>query len=273
MRLPDRYSLRERMRRGLASDGAEGIFSARFATGLTIIAIGALLLFDSLSLIDARHVLRQAWPLVLIVIGISLLQRRDGRRRNEGWALIIVGAWIFSSKIGLLDLSFWRVLFPLLLMLVGGLLVYRSLTPPETRALAVQVTGAADQGPPGDATDAGTEPSAKEHAEFVRSFTMLSRAELCPMSRPFKGADLSAVWGGIELDLSAARMEGDSARVEVFAFFGSIEIQVPPDWAVTSKVATLIGGFSDKPHPAAAVPSKVLIVDGFAIVGGIEVKS
>src|SRR5690606_24678524 len=68
-------------------------------------------------------------------------------------------------------------------------------------------------------------------------------------------------------------MEGDSARVEELAFFGSIEIQVPPDWAVTSKVATLIGGFSDKPHPAAAVPSKELIVDGIAIVGGIEVKS
>jgi hypothetical protein len=102
---------------------------------------------------------------------------------------------------------------------------------------------------------------------------MLSGSELRPMSRPFRGADLSAILGGVNLDLTSARMEGDTARIEVFAFCGGIEIHVPPDWTVTSKVATLLGGFSDKRRPTTTLPTKTLIIDGFAVMGGIEVKN
>ena len=88
----------------------------------------------------------------------------------------------------------------------------------------------------------------------------MSGCELRPVSRPFRGADLSAVMGGIKLDLTDARMEGDSATIEVFAFWGGIEIYVPPDWTVTSKVTTLLGGFIDKRRPTSVVPTKTLIV-------------
>ena len=101
----------------------------------------------------------------------------------------------------------------------------------------------------------------------------MSGCELRPVSRPFRGADLTAVMGGIKLDLADARMEGDSATVEVFAFWGGIEIYVPPDWTVTSKVTTLLGGFVDKRRPTSVVPTKTLIVRGMVVMGGIEVKN
>src|SRR5688572_24127977 len=101
----DRQKFRDRMQHG---NGAEGIFSARFAIGLAIIALGALFLFDSFGWIESRYVLRKAWPLIFVVIGISILSKpRNGRRRNEGWVFIVVGLWIFIGKIGLLDFSFW----------------------------------------------------------------------------------------------------------------------------------------------------------------------
>ena len=109
--------------------------------------------------------------------------------------------------------------------------------------------------------------------EFVRSFALMSGCELRPVSRPFRGADLTAVMGGIKLDLADARMEGDSATVEVFAFWGGIEIYVPPDWTVTSKVTTLLGGFIDKRRPTSVVPTKTLIVRGMIVMSGIEVKN
>jgi hypothetical protein len=68
-------------------------------------------------------------------------------------------------------------------------------------------------------------------------------------------------------------MEGDSARIDVIAFCGGIEIYVPPDWTVTSKIATLLGGFTDKRRPTTTLPTKTLILDGFAVMGGIEVKN
>jgi predicted membrane protein len=109
--------------------------------------------------------------------------------------------------------------------------------------------------------------------EFVRSFALMSGCELRPVSRPFRGADLTAVMGGIKLDLADTRMEADSATVEVFAFWGGIEIYVPPDWTVTSKVTTLLGGFVDKRRPTSVVPTKTLVVQGMVVMGGIEVKN
>lgn len=287
----DRQKFRDHMRERMhQSDGAEGIFSARFAIGLAIIALGALFLFDSFGWIESRYVLRKAWPLILVVIGISILsKRRNGRRRNEGWAFIVVGLWIFIGKIGLLEFSFWGILFPVVLLFVGGMLVYRSLSPPR-----VQVSFDPADAPKTDfstassnatSTDAPFDTSGpiptstiysrhdEEHAEYIRTFAMLSGSELRPMSRPFRGADLSAILGGVNLDLTSARMEGDAARIEVFAFCGGIEIHVPPDWTVTSKVATLLGGFSDKRRPTTTLPTKTLIIDGFAVMGGIEVKN
>lgn len=281
------------MRQRGQHDGAEGIFSARFAIGIAIVALGILFLFDSFGWIESRYVLRTAWPLIFVVIGIAILSRpRNGRRRNEGWAFIIVGAWIFISKIGLLDFSFWGILFPLVLLFVGGMLVYRSLSPPRAHATFDTPDAPTPEPTPGPKPDGDASPGAgletspapgeatttysrreEEHAEYMRTFAMLSGAELRPMSRPFRGADLSAVLGAVTLDLTSARMEGDSARIEVFAFCGGIEIHVPPDWTVTSKVATLLGGFTDKRRPTTTMATKTLIVDGFVVMGGIEVKN
>jgi predicted membrane protein len=89
---------------------------------------------------------------------------------------------------------------------------------------------------------------------------------------PFFGANMTAVMGGIELDLRQATLPED-AVIELFAFWGGIEIYVPPDWTVTSKVTTLLGGFVDKRRPTSVVPTKTLTVRGMVVMGGIEVKN
>jgi len=240
------------------------MLSARFAIGIAIIALGALFLLDSLGLVESRYVVRQIWPLIFVAIGIGILTKpgRSQRRRNHGWVFIIIGLWIFIEKIGWLDLSFWGLLFPSMLLFVGGMLVYRALQAPRIE-------------PPSHGTSfaVGTPSVDDDHAEYLRTFAMLSGSELRPISRPFRGADLSAILAGVQLDLTSARMEGDIARIEVFAFCGGIDIRVPPDWTVTSKVATLMGSYTDKRRPTTTLPTKTLIIDGFAVMGGIDVKN
>jgi predicted membrane protein len=107
----------------------------------------------------------------------------------------------------------------------------------------------------------------------VRTFAILSGTELRPVSRPFRGADISAVTAGVKLDLTDARMEGDTATIEVFAFWGGIEIYVPKDWTVTSNVTTFMGGFIDKRRPTTTAPTKTLVITGLVIMSGVEVKN
>ncbi|HEU4485503.1 MAG TPA: DUF5668 domain-containing protein [Povalibacter sp.] len=233
------------------------LFLTRLMVGLWVIALGAMFLAGNLGWIDTHRAFRLFWPLLLILIGTSLVaQDRNRRTLRLGWILIGIGVWTFASKIGWVTVSFWQLLFPMALLSVGGWLVYRAFRIPQQQVAH-------------DAEAATVE----DHAEFIRSFAVLSSSELRPVSRPFRGADLSAVMAGIKLDLTDARIEGDVATIEVFAFWGGMEIYVPSDWTVTSKVATLMGGFVDKRRPTSAVPTKTLVITGSIVMSGIEVKN
>ncbi|HEY4368148.1 MAG TPA: DUF5668 domain-containing protein [Steroidobacteraceae bacterium] len=228
------------------------LFSARLLVGLWIIVIGAIFLAGNLGWIDARHVFRHFWPLFFVFIGTRMLVQPQNRRsRAWGWVFVGVGTWMFLDRIGWVDISLWQMIFPLALLTLGTILVWRALAGPRNDADIVN----------------------DEHSEFVRTFAVMSGNELRPVSRPFRGADLSAVMAGIKLDLTDARMEGDTATIEIFAFWGGIEIYVPPDWTVSSRVATFMGGFIDKRRPTSTIATKTLIITGLVVMSGIEVKN
>ena len=256
------------------------MFSTRLIVGLLIILLGGTLLADNLGWFEARHVLRSLWPLALVAVGVAMIRQPQHKRsRAWGWVLVTVGFWIFADKIGWIHVSLGQLILPGILLFVGGVLVFRSLSGPPSGT-----TTTAAPNPPntkGTSNTNGTNPGftsfggaqSGDTAEFVRSFAMLSGHELRPVSRPFRGADLNAIMGGIKLDLTSARMESDNAIIEVFAFWGGVEIYVPPDWTVTSEVTTLLAGFIDKRRPTSVVPSKHLVIKGMVVMAGVEIKN
>lgn len=239
--------------------------STRLIVGVFIILLGGSLLADNLGWFDARHVLRSLWPLALVAVGVAMIRNPQHRRsRGWGWVLITVGIWIFLDKIGWVHVSLGQLILPGILLFVGGVLVFRSLTGAPISPDTVKTASAT-------ATNGAQTPH--DHAEYVRSFAMLSGCELRPVSRPFRGADLSTVMGGIKLDLASARMDGDTAVIEIFAFWGGIEIFVPPDWTVTSEVTTLLAGFIDKRRPTSVAPTRTLVIKGMVVMSGVEIKN
>ena len=241
----------------MKSERFDQVASTRLLVGLWLIALGAIFLLGYLGVIHIGRVMRYFWPLVLIFIGSAMLIHPTRTRRQRlGWVFVGLGSWIFINKLGWIDISIIKLFFPALLLTVGGMLVWRAFSAPKLSLAPSSV--------PQDE---------EHHAEFMRCFAILSSNELRPVSRPFRGADLSAVMAGVKLDLLDARMETDTANIEVFAFWGGMEIHVPPDWTVVSKVATLMGGFVDKRRPTTVLPSKTLIISGFVVMGGIEIKN
>jgi len=272
-------------RRTLNQQGHD-VFSTRLIVGLLIILLGGTLLADNLGWFEARHVLRSLWPLALVAVGVAMIRHPQHKRsRAWGWVLVTVGFWIFADKIGWIHVSLGQLILPGILLFVGGVLVFRSLSGPPNGS-AGDVPHAPGSTEPSSGTTSNNNGTGRSYfntsfgsaqtgdtAEFVRSFAMLSGHELRPVSRPFRGADLNAIMGGIKLDLTSARMEGDSAVIEVFAFWGGVEIYVPPDWTVTSEVTTLLAGFIDKRRPTTVVPTKHLVVKGMIVMAGVEIKN
>ena len=90
------------------------------------------------------------------------------------------------------------------------------------------------------------------------------------LARRSDGGDLTAMMGGCEIDLRQASIDRDEAVIDVFAFWGGIEIKVPEDWTVISARDAADGRHRGQDAPAAATrPDKRLVIRGIAMMGGI----
>jgi hypothetical protein len=212
--------------------------------GVLIIVAGAVLLGGNMGLIDSNYVFRNFGPIIVFLVGAALLARRRHDQVLMGLVLMFVGAWGFATQQQWIKIHFWAVIGPLLLVLAGGSVVWRAFSRPTPEGV-------------GDA--------------YIRTFAIFSGAELRP-TVPFEGADFTAVMGGVKVDLTNAPMAHDTATIDVFALMGGAEILVPRDWDVTVRVVSLMGGISDKRRPATAPATKHLIIQGMAVMGGVEIK-
>ena len=91
-------------------------------------------------------------------------------------------------------------------------------------------------------------------------------------SAGFLGGDLTAIMGGCEVNLTAARLDQSDAVINVFAMWGGIVIRVPEDWGVIGRVTPIMGSYEDKTRPPREAKHR-LIVRGTALMGGVEVKN
>ncbi|MEO1084241.1 MAG: hypothetical protein AAFY88_08360, partial [Acidobacteriota bacterium] len=91
----------------------------------------------------------------------------------------------------------------------------------------------------------------------------------------YPGGEASALLGALTLDLKNVQLPPEGAVVEVFAFWGGIEIQVPHGMPVDNKVIPFMGGAEDKSEPPHEVPPEAprLEVRGFVWMAGLDIKN
>jgi predicted membrane protein len=94
------------------------------------------------------------------------------------------------------------------------------------------------------------------------------------ISKNFRGGEVTAIFGGAEIYLGQADLNG-RADLELTHVFGGAKIVVPADWRVqTDEVVCIFGGLDDKrKNITAGDPNKVLVLHGTCIFGGIDIKS
>ena len=214
----------------------------KLIVGIFFTVVGLLLAADNLDLIVADVYLRY-WPTVLIIIG-ALKAAMPGTRWF-GIVLLGVGIWLLGN-----NLRWFRLhlsdLWPLILIGIGLLMVGR----------AVGLISSSRVG------------------DFVRSDTaaIFSQRKVANTSQDFRGAGVTAIMGGYELDLTGADISNAPAVIEVFTMWGGIEITVPDNWEIIGEVTPFMGGFEIKTR-SIADPKRRLIIRGVAWMAGVEVKS
>ena len=218
--------------------------------GLVIVTFGFLLTADNLEYLDASRVIRY-WPLILVVFGLAkLLQSDTTSGRLFGTTLMAVGAWMTADEVFdvPLDIERW---WPLALVVLGALIISRGL-----------------RGEPiSDLTNTATSADSA-----ISEFAFWSGKVRKNASPAFRRADLTAIMGGVELDLRAAGTGGQEAVIDVFVWWGGVEITVPPDWAVSNQVVAIMAGADDSSTGTQDARHR-LVVRGFVVMGGVEIKT
>lgn len=226
----------------------------QFVLGMIIIIVGVLFTLDNLRVLYAEEYLRY-WPALIIIYGlVRIAQPRGTQGRFGGLVWLLIGIALLIDTLGFLGLRL-RDLWPLLLVLFGFLILRRSWGP--RTAL------------PAD-TDSG---STSTSDNFISGFALMSGVRRTVTSKDFRGGNLTAIMGGCEVDLRQASIAGGTAVLDIFAFWGGIDIRVPQDWTVIVEGTPFLGGFEDETRQESVTSSKRLVIKGVAIMGGAEIKN
>jgi hypothetical protein len=212
--------------------------------GLLVVGFGLALTGENLDLFYADDLLRYA-PLGLVAVGLLKVAQSTGTSGRlaggllTSFGLLLSAEWILGWNVQVQD---W---WPLVLVALGIVILTRSLRGPTS----------------GD--------PAAAHAQ-VSEVAVWSGKVRRNASSAFQRADLTAVMGGVELDLRGASTAPGGAVIDVFVMWGGIEIWVPPDWSVANEVVVLMGGAEDKSSGVQDARNR-LTVRGFCIMGGVEI--
>lgn len=226
------------------------VFTPRLVVGIAIILAGIIVSLNNLPGFGhySRFVWR-LWPLIFVFIGLAKI-RQDASKMGGG-VMMAVGLYFLALTVGGRDVG--EAIAPLLLVAFGIWIVVQALKRKR-----------------------GPRPEGVAFDDTLQGTAIFGSFKRRPLSKTFRGGDLTAIFGGFETDLRGTALAGQDAVLDLFILFGGGEIQVPQGWDVDVRATALFGAVEDKTHhliheEGAPVRPK-LILTGLVLFGGCDIK-
>lgn len=213
--------------------------------GLVLAAAGVLLGLRALDIVDFSIFFDGWWTLFLIVpCAIGLVTDRDKTGNLVGLAIGVFLLLACQDVVGFDKL--WKLLVPAIIVIIGLKMVFRGIFGSRTSKTFVFRN-------PGNRN----------------TFAAFSGQTVVLEKETFEGAEVSAVFGGVEYDLRKALITQDCG-LKVSAIFGGIDILVPDNVNVVVNCTSILGGIDNMVPPRPGCPT--LYISGTCMFGGVDVK-
>ncbi|HOW86743.1 MAG TPA: DUF5668 domain-containing protein [Candidatus Aminicenantes bacterium] len=222
---------------------------SRIFWGLLLVVLGVLFLFDQMGRLDFGDLLGRYWPVVFILIGVSILLSNNFKNVGSGVFFILFGAFFLLMRMRIFERDLWHYIWPLAIVGAGLWILLRPAFHPGR---TVAAAGAADT------------------LDIKQVFSGTSRTI---ESQEFRGGQVEVVFGSAELDLRNARLAGGQAALDLSAVFGGIDVRVPRDWQIVLEGTPVLGSIEARKAAGPDVPKTgTLTVHGSAVFGAIDIK-
>ncbi|GMT46144.1 MAG: hypothetical protein IEMM0006_1976 [bacterium] len=228
--------------------------NGKLVIGGLLIFVGAILMLSNFDFFDINiGYFLFSWKSILIYIGLVMLASRTNKR--PAYILIGIGVFFWLPDIFGYSVRFKDVLWPMILIGLGLLLIYRQRSPGHSHY------------------DTGSN-SVEDNSGYLNDVSIFGGGIKIIQSKNFKGGNITAIMGGSEFDLRHVTFASRVAVIDVFTLFGGTKIIVPENWTIQSDALSILGGFSDKRAVSmSSSEDNVLVIKGIVMLGGIEVKS
>lgn len=209
------------------------------------------------------------WPMILISIGIIV--GIANRFKDMSWFVLIAIGTIFLLDDIFPGTPVRNFIWPGFFMLLGLWVIYNQ----QSKKSCTHVKG--ESQPQEQDTQKTT--TMFNDQEFLHNTSIIDTSAIFGgvkqriVSKNFKGGGVVAVFGGADINLSQADIH-HPVEIEVTAVCGGVKLIVPMNWKIKNESSVIFGGIDDK-RPPAPEPEveKVLVIKGFTMFGGIEIRS
>lgn len=210
--------------------------------GIILILLGLIIGGNALGITNIDIFFDGWWTLFIIIPSlIGLFKENDKTSNIIG---LIIGFALLLGCQNIIDFNLiWKLFLPTILVIIGLSIIFKGMLNKKVNK----------------------EIKKENKGSYCAAFS----AQEIKIEENFKGTDLTAIFGGIEFDLTNAKIEKDVV-INANAIFGGIDIFVPSNVIVKTNSTSIFGGVENK--STTKEKTHTIYINGTAIFGGIEIK-
>ena len=222
--------------------------------GIAIVALGIIFGGNAIGLFNIDIFFDGWWTLFIIVPGIVSFFTD----KNKISSLVIIGIGIIlllaARDVFSYDVA-WKVILAVVLVAIGLGIIIRSIFHTNSDK------------------EIGKKIEDLENGKIMDSQTAIfSGNERTYNNEIFQGSNITAVFGGVDLNLKNAKFEKDTV-VKAFCAFGGIDITIPEDIQIKVKSGFIFGGIDDERKEVTTKGKHTIYIDAAGAFGGVSINS
>lgn len=220
--------------------------------GIAIVALGVIFGGNALGVFNINVFFEGWWTLFIIIpSAVSLITEKEKVSSliflAAGVILLLAAQNVFSFEVA------WKVILAIALVAVGLGIIFKGIFRGKNdKEVEKKVK---------DLEDGKTMDS---------QMAVFSGTDRVYKDEVFSGANLLAVFGGVDLDLRDAKFTKDTA-IKAFCLFGGVDIGVPENVQIKVKSGFIFGGVSDDRKSTSEKGKYTIYIDAAGGFGGVSV--
>lgn len=218
--------------------------------GVVFVVLGIVLGLNAMNITDIDIFFDGWWTLFIIVPCFFGLFKDDEKTGNL--IGLVIGVVLLLSCQDLLEFELvWKLMIPFILVMIGLSILFKDVFNKKVNDRIKDINN--------------------QHQSVSDYMAIFSSKKIDFDNQTFEGATLSAVFGGVKLDLRDAYITRDIV-INATSIFGGIDIYVPDNVDIKISATSIFGGIENKKKNTNLNNNITIYINSTCIFGGVDIK-